>query len=71
MWLAAGFPCRMPGFDAGSVRVGFTVDKIALGKGFSPIILVFPRQFHSAGAPLLGKEQKIIIVFITGLHKKP
>jgi hypothetical protein len=33
------------------------------------------RQFHSIGAPLLGKGQKIIIIiiviFITGLHKKP
>jgi hypothetical protein len=34
--------------------------------------LVFPCQFHSTGAPLLGKGQKIIIIFtITGLHKKP
>jgi hypothetical protein len=39
---------------------------------------VFPCQFHSTGAPLLGKRQKIIIIiiiiiviFITGLHKKP
>jgi hypothetical protein len=36
--------------------------------------LVFPCQFHSTGAPLLGKGQKIIIiivVIITGLHNKP
>jgi hypothetical protein len=33
-----------------------------------------PCRFHSTGAPLLGKGQKIIIIiviFITGLHKKP
>jgi hypothetical protein len=45
--------------------VGFVVDKVALGQ-------VLPCQFHSTSAPLLGKGQKIIIIiFITGLHKKP
>jgi hypothetical protein len=28
------------------------------GTGFSPITLVFPYQFHSTSAPLLGKGQK-------------
>ena len=28
------------------------------GTGFSPSTLVFPRQFHSTGAPLLGKYEK-------------
>jgi hypothetical protein len=44
------------------------------GTGFSPSTSVFPHQFHSTGAPLLGKGQKIIIIiviFITGLYKKP
>jgi hypothetical protein len=43
------------------------------GTGFSPSTLVFPCQFHSTGAPLPGKGQNIIIIviFITGLHKKP
>jgi hypothetical protein len=43
------------------------------GTGFSPGSLVFPCQFHSTGAPLPGKGQKviIIIIFITGLHNKP
>jgi hypothetical protein len=31
---------------------------------------VFPCQFHSTGATLLGKTKKLII-FITGLHNKP
>jgi hypothetical protein len=44
------------------------------GTGFSLSTLVFPCQFHSTGAPLLGKGQKIIsiiVIFITGLHEKP
>jgi hypothetical protein len=42
------------------------------GTGFSPSTSISPCQFHSTGAPLLGKGQKIIIIFIyiTGLHKK-
>jgi hypothetical protein len=38
--------------------------------GFSPSTSVFPCQFHSTGAPLLGRTKKLII-FITGLQKKP
>jgi hypothetical protein len=54
--------------------VGFVVDKVTLGQVFPPSSSVFPCQFHSTGAPLLGKGQKIIIIifiFITGLHNKP
>jgi hypothetical protein len=52
--------------------VGFVVDKVALVQVF-PRVLRFPCQFHSTGAPLLGKGQKItiIFIFITGFHNKP
>jgi hypothetical protein len=41
--------------------------------GFShPSTSVFPCQFHSTGVPLKWKAEKnIIIIIITGLHKKP
>jgi hypothetical protein len=40
---------------------------------FFPEYFGFSCQFHSTGAPLLEKGQKIIIIFIliTGLHNKP
>jgi hypothetical protein len=46
--------------------------KLALGQVFLPSTSVFSCQFHSTGALLLGKGQKItiIIIVITGLHKK-
>jgi hypothetical protein len=46
--LVAGLSLRKPGFDPGSVRVGFVVDKVALGQVF-PRVFVFPLSgsFHS------------------------
>jgi hypothetical protein len=41
------------------------------GTVFFPSTVVFPYQFHSTGAPLLGKTKKTLIIFITGLHNKP
>jgi hypothetical protein len=42
------------------------------GTGFSPSTSGFPCQFHSNGAPILAKGQKIIIfIFLTALHNKP
>jgi hypothetical protein len=49
--LAAGLPPRRPGFDPGSVHVGFVVDKVALGQvfpqvlGFSPVSFI-PLVLH-------------------------
>ena len=53
--LVAGLSPRRPGFDPGSVHVGFVVDKVALGQ-------VFPCQFHSTGASLQEKTKKVISV---------
>jgi hypothetical protein len=70
--LVAGLPPRRPGFDPASIHVGFVVDKVALGHVFLPSTSVSPCQYYSTGAPLLGKGQKITIIFtITGLHNKP
>jgi hypothetical protein len=44
-WLrqsVAGFSPRRPGFDPGSVHVGFVVDKVALGQIFPPEYFGFP-----------------------------
>jgi hypothetical protein len=45
--LVAGFPPRRPGFDPGSGKVGFVVDKVAMGQVFSKYF-GFPCQslFH-------------------------
>jgi hypothetical protein len=55
--LVAGLPPGRPGFDPGSVYMGFVVDKVALEQVFSPSTSLFPCQFHSTGAPLHGKTK--------------
>jgi hypothetical protein len=57
--LVAGLPPRRPGFDPGSVHVGFVVDKVSLGQVFPPSTSVFPCQFNSTGAPLRGKKNHL------------
>jgi hypothetical protein len=57
--LVAGLKLRRTGLDPGSVYVGFVVDKMALGKVFPPSTSVFPCQFNSTGAPLLGNMKKM------------
>jgi hypothetical protein len=43
--LAAGLPLRRPGFDPGSVQVGFVVGKVALGQVFLQVLLFSPVNF--------------------------
>jgi hypothetical protein len=59
---------RRPGFDLGSIHVGFVVDKVALGQVFFP-----PEYF---GFPLSVSLHRCSItrnklIFITGLHSQP
>jgi hypothetical protein len=45
--LVTGLSLRRPGFDPGSVHVGFVVDKVALGQAFLRVV-AFPLSipFH-------------------------
>ena len=43
--LVAGLPPRRPGFDPGSVHVGFVVDKVALGQVFPRVLRFSPVSF--------------------------
>jgi hypothetical protein len=71
--LVAGLSLLRPGFDPGSVNLGFVVDKVALGQVFLRVV-GFPLSI-STGAPLLVKLGKKLLIlkfiFIIGLHKKP
>jgi hypothetical protein len=63
--LVVSVPPRRPGFDPGSVHVGFFVDKVALGKvflrelRFSPVNVIPPVLHY------------ILFIFITGFHNNP
>jgi hypothetical protein len=66
--LVTGLSPRRPGFNPGSVHVGFVVDAVALEQVFLQVLR------FSTGALLLEKMKKKLIflfIFITGLHKKP
>jgi hypothetical protein len=43
--LAAGLPPRRPGFDPGSVHVGFVMDKVTLGQVFLRVLRFSPVSF--------------------------
>jgi hypothetical protein len=57
-------------FDPGSAHVGFLVDKVALGQVFPRVLWFSPVNFIPQMLHYKEKRKKLII-FITGLHKKP
>jgi hypothetical protein len=69
--LVAGLSPLSPGFDAGSVNVGFVVDIVtreqvfARVPGFSPVSFIPPVLHYTE------KRKKETVIFITGLHNKP
>jgi hypothetical protein len=59
--LLAGRSMWKPEFASGSVRVGFVVDKVALGQVFFRV-LVFPCQYHSTVALLGPSGHRVLVV---------
>jgi hypothetical protein len=59
-----------PGFDPGSVDLGFVVEKVALGQVFPRVLRFFLGKFIPPVLHYKEKRKKLII-FITGLHNKP
>ena len=68
--LVAGLPPRRPGFDPGSVLVGFVVDKVALGQVFLRLLRFSSVTFIPPVLHYTEKRNKLII-FVTVLHNKP
>ena len=72
VWPCHGSPWR-PGYDPGSVHVGFVVDTVALGQVF-PEYFGFPLSISFHQCSITWKNENLIIflfIFITGLHNKP
>jgi hypothetical protein len=77
--LAAGLPPRRPGFDPGSVHVGFVVDKVALGQVFPRVLRFSPVNFipvlhhrhpHHRVAQEASRLQCVLRVCCEALHHK-
>ena len=56
--LAAGLSPQRPGFDPGSVHVGFVVNKVALGQVFPRVLRFSPVNFIPSVPYCLGKRKK-------------
>ena len=68
MRLVAGHSPRRPGLDPVSVHVGFVVEKV---DRFFPEYVGFPLSFSVHRCSITRKNEKKLIIFITGLHNKP
>jgi hypothetical protein len=67
--LIAGLSQRRPGFDPGSVHVGFVVDKEALAQIFLRVLrLSLSVAFHLCSIKWKSRKN---IIFLIGLHNKP
>jgi hypothetical protein len=55
--LAAGFPPRRPEFNPGSARVGFVVEKVALGQVFSCVLRFYTVSFIPSVLHYLEKDK--------------
>ena len=62
--LVACLPQRRPGFDPGSVHVGFVVDKVALGQVFPRVLRFSPVIFIPPVLHYLENE-KYMIIFLS------
>jgi hypothetical protein len=62
--LVAGLSPRRPGFDPGSVHVGFVVDKVALGQVFPPEYFGFPLSISFHRCSITWKNKKKLITFL-------
>jgi hypothetical protein len=71
--LVAGLSPRRPGFDPGSVHVGFVVDKVAMVQVFFSRVLRFSPVNFIPTVPLYTEKRKKnkLMMFVTGLHNKP
>jgi hypothetical protein len=68
--LVAGLSPRRPGFDTGSVHVGFVVHNVALGQVFPRVLRFSPVNIIPLVLHYL-EERKKRIIFITGFQNKP
>jgi hypothetical protein len=68
--LVVGLSPRRSEFNPGSVHVGFVVDKVALGQVL-PEYFSFPLSASFHQWSITRRNEKKLIIFITGLHNKP
>jgi hypothetical protein len=62
--LVAGLSSRRPGFDPGSVHVGFVLDKVALEQVFTRVLRFSPVNFIPPVLHYKEKQKKQIFLFI-------